>query len=218
MTSDRQWLAGRLDADLTDPALTRAEIRAACALAAELGVHGVVVDPTHVGAAPEDLVTSVVVGYPTGRHHSLVKAAEARLAVQYGASEVDVVLDIAAVKAADDNALLAEMVAIREALASPVTLKFIVESAVVDDVALEVATHAARAAGADFIKTSTGFHPAGGATVEAVRVLASAAQGQIGVKASGGIRTWEQAVAMVEAGATRIGTSNARAILEGAPA
>ena len=88
----------------------------------------------------------------------------------------------------------------------------------VDDVALEVATHAARAAGADFIKTSTGFHPAGGATVEAVRVLAGAAQGQIGVKASGGIRTWEQAVAMVEAGATRIGTSNARAILEGAPA
>lgn len=68
------------------------------------------------------------------------------------------------------------------------------------------------------MKTSTGFHPAGGATVAAVAAMATAAEGKIGVKASGGIRTWEDAVAMVEAGATRIGTSNARAILAGAPA
>lgn len=222
MTITRAAMASILDYTLLGPEVTTADLHALIDDALSLGVPTICIPPSMMNATKRaqdsGLRIATVAGFPHGKSNPLVKAAEARLAVQYGASEVDVVLDIAAVKAADDNALLAEMVAIREALASPVTLKFIVESAVVDDVALEVATHAARAAGADFIKTSTGFHPAGGATVEAVRVLAGAAQGQIGVKASGGIRTWDQAVAMVEAGATRIGTSNARAILEGAPA
>lgn len=222
MTISRAQMAAIIDFTLLGPEVTVEELHALIDEALELRVGTICVPPSMMNntkrAQDAGLNIATVAGFPHGKTSALVKAAEARLAVQYGASEVDVVLDIAQVKAANDNALLTEMVAIREAVASPAKLKFIVESAVVSDVALGVVTHAARAAGADFVKTSTGFHPAGGATVEAVRAMAEAAQGQIGVKASGGIRTWADAVAMVEAGATRIGTSNARAILEGAPA
>ncbi len=140
MTSDIEWLAGRLDADLTDPALTRDQIRSACARAVDLGMHGVVVDPTHVQAVPEGLVTSVVVGYPTGRHHSLVKAAEARLAVQQGAEIVWLAVDATL---ADANELLADVVAVRQAVPAPVQLGVITG----DDAQ---ARAVARRAGADF--------------------------------------------------------------------
>lgn len=146
MTSDAQWLAGRLDADLTDPALTRDEIRAACTQATGLGLHGVIVDPTHVTAVPDGLITSVVVGYPTGRHHSLVKAAEARLAVQEGAQVVWLAVDATVT---DANALLADVVAVRQAVPPPVRLAVITVGSV-------AARDAATAGGADFC---VGKHP-----------------------------------------------------------
>ena len=105
--------------------------------------------------------------------------------------------------------------AVRAACPAPTVLKVIIESAALDDEQIVAACHAAEAAGADFVKTSTGFHPAGGASVEAVRLMAETVGGRLGVKASGGIRTTEAALAMVEAGATRLGLSGTRSVLEG---
>ncbi len=222
MSISRAEMAAILDYTLLGPEVTAAQLAEFIDDALELQVGTICVPSSMMNntkkAQDAGLNIATVAGFPHGKVWPLAKAAEGRLAVQVGASEVDGVLDIAVVKAGDENALLAEMVAIREAIPSPVKLKFIVESAVVSPEALAVVTKAARAVGADFVKTSTGFHPAGGATVAAVAAMATAAEGKIGVKASGGIRTWEDAVAMVEAGATRIGTSNARAILAGAPA
>lgn len=214
-------MAAILDYTLLGPEVSTSDLDLFMDSAVELGVGAICVPNSMVSqtkkAQDAGIRVATVAGFPHGKTPALVKAAEARLAVQSGASEVDVVLDIAAVKEGDSNRLLAEMVAIREAVPSPVVLKFILESAVVSDESLVIATHAAVAAGADYVKTSTGFHPAGGATVHAVSVMARAGQGKIGVKASGGVKTWDDAVAMVDAGATRIGTSTAAAILAGAP-
>ncbi|QYR17899.1 deoxyribose-phosphate aldolase [Corynebacterium glutamicum] len=221
MTISRATMAQILDYSLLGPEVTNSELAAFIDSAIELGVGTICVPNSMVNltvkAQEAGIRVATVAGFPHGKTPALVKAAEARLAVQSGASEVDVVLDIAVVKEGDANRLLQEIVAIREAVPSPVVLKFILETAVVSDEAIVTAVNALIAAGADFAKTSTGFHPAGGATVEAVRVMASASRGRVGIKAAGGVNTWEDAVTFVEAGATRIGTSNAGAILEGAP-
>jgi deoxyribose-phosphate aldolase len=109
----------------------------------------------------------------------------------------------------------AEVAAVRAAIGPRVVLKVIIEAAVIGPARIPSACRAAEAGGADFIKTSTGFHPAGGATAEAVRAIAAAVGGRLGVKASGGIHTAEAALAIVAAGATRIGASSTPAILDG---
>ena len=160
-----------------------------------------------------------------------MKATEARYAAQLGADEVDVVIDVAAALAKDQNALLAELITVREAVPHPLVLKVIVESALLDEEQLRTAVRACVQAGADYVKTSTGFHPAGGASVEAVKIMADElrilgklapfgmgeeeriAAGLVGIKASGGIRDWDAALAMIEAGATRLGVSAAAKVL-----
>jgi deoxyribose-phosphate aldolase len=107
--------------------------------------------------------------------------------------------------------------AVRAATDGRARLKVIIESAALDREGIVAACRAAEAAGADYVKTSTGFHPSGGASVEAVRLMAETVGGRLGVKASGGIRTAADALAMIEAGATRIGCSASRAILDGLP-
>jgi Deoxyribose-phosphate aldolase len=124
-----------------------------------------------------------------------------------------VVLDIAAVKASDSNALLAEIVAVREAVPAPVVLKVIIESAVLSAEAIAVVTRAARAAGVDSVVTSTGFHPAGGATVAAVQAIIGAGEGNIEAIATGGITSPSLAQALIDAGAARIGTSAPETLL-----
>jgi deoxyribose-phosphate aldolase len=109
----------------------------------------------------------------------------------------------------------AEVAAVRAAVGPAVVLKVIIETAVIGPARIAPACRAAESGGADFVKTSTGFHPAGGATVEAVRAIADAVGGRLGVKASGGIHTADAALAMVAAGATRIGASSTAAILDG---
>lgn len=222
MTISPSDMARILDYTILGPEVSQSDLSAFIDSAIELGVGTICVPNSMVGltlkAQDAGMRVATVAGFPHGKTPALVKAAEARLAVQSGASEVDVVLDIAVVKEGDSNRLLQEIVAIREAVPHPVVLKFILETAVVSDEAIGIAVNALIAAGADYAKTSTGFHPAGGATVEAIEVMAAAAKGRIGIKASGGVKTWEDAVALVAAGATRIGTSNAQAILEGAPA
>jgi deoxyribose-phosphate aldolase len=161
------------------------------------------------------LVVAAVAGFPSGKHHSLVKGAEARLAVDQGANEVDMVIDVGAAVAGDYNAVLSDILTVREAMGPTAVLKVIIESAALTDEAIVETCLAAEKAGADFVKTSTGFHPAGGASVEAVRLMADTVGGRLGVKASGGIRTTDAALAMIEAGATRLGLSGSRAVLAG---
>ena len=107
--------------------------------------------------------------------------------------------------------------AVRAACPEPTVLKVIIESAALDDEQIVAACRAAEAAGADFVKTSTGFHPAGGASVRAVEAMHRAVGGKVGIKASGGIRDADTARAMIAAGATRLGLSGSRAVLDGFP-
>jgi deoxyribose-phosphate aldolase len=162
-----------------------------------------------------------VAGFPSGKHTSTVKALEAAQAVASGASEIDMVIDVGAALAGDIDAVRCDIEAVRAAMEAEAgaVLKVIVESAVLLGHAgagrLADVCRAAQDAGADFVKTSTGFHPAGGGSVAAVTVMTEAVGGRLGVKASGGIRTAADAVAMLNAGATRLGLSGTRAVLDG---
>ena len=132
-----------------------------------------------------------------------------------GADEVDMVIDVGTALAGDVAAVQADIAAVRAAVPAPRVLKVIVESAALDDDTLVAVCRAAEAAGADFVKTSTGFHPAGGARVHAVQVMAATVGGRLGIKASGGIRTTAAALELVAAGATRLGLSGSAAVLDG---
>jgi deoxyribose-phosphate aldolase len=167
-----------------------------------------------LGFTPAVMVATVC-GFPSGKHTAAIKAAEAAQAVADGADEVDMVIDLGLVKAGSLDATQAEIAAVRASVPAPKVLKVIIESAALTDDEIIAACEAAEAAGADFVKTSTGFHPAGGASAHAVALMAKAVGGRLGVKASGGIRDWATAVAMVEAGATRLGLSGTAAVLAG---
>ncbi len=222
----REQLAALVDHTLLKPEATDADVVALVAEATELGVYAVCVSPSMVpiafqasGAAGAGGVrVAAVAGFPSGKHLSSVKALEAARAVASGASEIDMVIDVGAALAGDIDAVRCDIEAVRAAAAGAV-LKVIVESAVLlghkSSGALADVCRAAEDAGADFVKTSTGFHPAGGASVGAVTLMAETVGGRLGVKASGGIRTAADAVAMLRAGATRLGLSGTRAVLDG---
>ncbi len=207
-----------IDHTLLAPEATSADVTAAVAEARELGVYAVCVSPSVLPIPAAGLVVATVAGFPSGKHHSLVKGAEARLAVDQGAGEVDMVIDIGAAVAGDFDAVLADIIVVREAISERAVLKVIIESAALSDEAIVEVCRTAERAGADFVKTSTGFHPAGGADVRAVRLMAETVGGRLGIKASGGIRTAEAAAEMIAAGATRLGLSRSRAVLDGFPA
>lgn len=216
----RAQVAAVVDHTLLKPEATATDVVALVAEAAALGVHAVCVSPSMVPIAVRagDLRVAAVAGFPSGKHVPAVKAHEAALAVASGATEIDMVIDVGAALAGDLAAVRADIESVRGAAAAAV-LKVIVESAVLlahaDEPTLAAVCRAAEEAGADFVKTSTGFHPAGGASVRAVAVMARAVGGRLGVKASGGIRTAADALAMLEAGATRLGLSGTRAVLDG---
>jgi deoxyribose-phosphate aldolase len=215
---DRATLAALIDHTLLRPEATDAEVAMLCHEATALGVAAVCVSPARLPLltppAP-GIAVAAVVGFPSGAHAPGVKAVEAARAVEAGATEVDMVLDLGLVRAGDWSAVEADIGAVRAAAATPVVLKVIVESAALHDDELELCCRAAEDAGADYVKTSTGFHPAGGATVEAVARMAAAVGGRLGIKASGGIRDAITALSMVDAGATRLGCSATRTILDG---
>ena len=213
----RAVVADMIDHTLLAPEATPAEVDALIADARKLGVYAICLSPSMLPVRAPGLVVATVAGFPSGKHHSLVKGAEARLAVDQGAAEVDMVIDVGAALAGDVNAVLADIITVREATRERAVLKVIIESAALTDEAIVGACRAAEQAGADFVKTSTGFHPAGGASVHAVRLMAETVGGRLGVKASGGIRTAEDAAAMIEAGATRLGLSKSAAVLAGFP-
>lgn len=208
-------LAAMIDHTLLKPEATAADVQALVDEALELGTYSVCVSPSMLPlAVPEELKVAVVAGFPSGKHHSSIKAAEAALAVAQGADEVDMVIDVGAAVAGEYDAVGADIAQVRAAVPDAV-LKVIIESAALSDEAIVAVCEAAVAAGADFVKTSTGFHPAGGATVHAVELMARTVAGRAQVKASGGIRDRATAEAMVAAGATRLGVSGSRAVLAG---
>jgi deoxyribose-phosphate aldolase len=216
----RAQLAALVDHTLLKPEATRADVAALVAEAADLGVYAVCVSPSMVPVAAQDagaLPVAAVAGFPSGKHAPAVKAYEAAQAVACGAAEIDMVIDVGAALAGDVAAVRTDIAAVRAAVPGAV-LKVIVESAVLlghAAVTLADVCRAAEDAGADFVKTSTGFHPAGGASPEAVALMARTVGGRLGVKASGGIRTAADALAMLDAGATRLGLSGTRAVLDG---
>jgi deoxyribose-phosphate aldolase len=209
-------VARLIDHTLLKPEATRADVDALIAEAVELGTYSVCVSPSMLPLVlPEgtDLKVAVVAGFPSGKHTSAVKAAEAAEAVRSGADEVDMVIDVGAAVAGDYASIEEDIAAVRQAVPAPTVLKVIIESAALSDDAIVGACRAAESAGADFVKTSTGFHPAGGATEHAVRLMAETVGGRLGVKASGGVRTLADAQTYVAAGATRLGVSGSRALL-----
>lgn len=213
----RADVAGMIDHTLLAPEATDADVTALIAEARELGVLAICVSPSMLPVRAPGLVVATVAGFPSGKHHSLVKGAEARLAVDQGAAEVDMVIDVGAALSGAYDAVLSDIITVREAIGDRAVLKVIIESAALTDEAIVGACRAAERAGADFVKTSTGFHPAGGASAHAVRLMAETVGGRLGVKASGGIRTAEAAAELIAAGATRLGLSKSRAVLEGFP-
>jgi deoxyribose-phosphate aldolase len=221
-TFSRDDVAAVVDHTLLKPEATQRDVTALVAEAAELGVYSVCVSPTMVtvakASAPTGLHIASVVGFPSGKHLSAIKAAEAADAIADGADEIDMVIDVGAAVAGEFDSVRADVAAVRAA-AGDAVLKVIVESSALleraGEDALRSACLAAVDAGADFVKTSTGFHPTGGASVRAVELMAATVGAGVGVKASGGIRTAADAVAMLTAGATRLGLSGTRAVLDG---
>ncbi|MBF6239882.1 Deoxyribose-phosphate aldolase [Nocardia otitidiscaviarum] len=213
----RRDVAALIDHTLLAPEATAAQVAALVDEARDLGVFAVCVSPSMLPLRAPGLAVATVAGFPSGKHHSLVKGTEARLSVDQGADEVDMVIDVGAAVAGDFNAVLGDIITVREAIGDRALLKVIIESAALTDAAIVECCRAAERAGADFVKTSTGFHPSGGASAHAVRLMAETVGDRLGVKASGGIRTAEAAAEMIAAGATRLGLSRSREVLAGFP-
>lgn len=210
-------IAGIIDHTLLKPEATPEQVRALVEEAVELGTYSVCVSPSQLPLDhPSSLRVAVVCGFPSGAHNPRVKAAEAEIAAADGADEIDMVINLALPLTGRYDLTEAEIAAVRAA-APDVVLKIIIESAVLSDEQIVQVCRAAERAGADFVKTSTGFHPAGGASVHAVQLMRRTVGDRLGVKASGGIRDAATAIAMVDAGASRLGVSSSRAILAGLP-
>jgi deoxyribose-phosphate aldolase len=210
-------LAHYVDHTLLSPTATDAEVEALAAEAVQLGTYSICISPAMlpVNADLGSVKVATVCGFPSGKHTPSAKAYEAAESVARGADEVDMVIDLGLLKAGRPEATQAEIAAVRAAVGAGKVLKVIIESAALTDDEIVAACRAAEAAGADFVKTSTGYHPAGGASVHAVELMAATVGGRLGVKASGGIRDWATATAMIQAGATRLGLSGTAAVLAG---
>jgi deoxyribose-phosphate aldolase len=213
-------IASFIDHTLLKPEAGEADILKVCAEAAEYHFKSVCVNPLWVKTVKKALkgsgvLTCSVVGFPLGATPTDVKTFEARGAVLDGADEVDMVINIAAARAGDKGALVEDITSVAEAVhASGAILKVIIETGLLDDPQKVLACKAAVEAGADFVKTSTGFN-GGGATAEDIALMRRTVGPGLGVKASGGVRSLEDAQAMIAAGATRIGASSGIAIVKG---
>ena len=213
-------LARMIDHTLLKPDAVRVEIEQLCAEALHYGFAGVCVNPSYVQTAAKLLRGSsvnvcTVIGFPLGATSTAAKVFETTQTLQDGAQEVDMVINVGMLKSGDcsfvrnDIAAVVEAARIRNA-----ATKVILETCLLTDEEIIIVCSLAKDAGADFVKTSTGFSK-GGATVHDIVLMRKTVGAAIGVKASGGIRTREQALAMIAAGATRIGTSSSILIAAG---
>ncbi len=205
-------IAGMIDHTALKPETSEAEIAQLCHEARTYHFASVCVNPTHVKLCAQllkgsDVKVCTVVGFPLGATPTSVKAFETQQAIRDGATEIDMVLNIGALKSKHYQLALEDIGAVtRAAHAGNAIVKVIIEAALLTDEEKVVASQLSKEAGADFVKTSTGFGP-GGATVADVSLMRRVVGAEMGVKAAGGVRTFADAQAMIEAGATRIGAS-----------
>ena len=212
-------IARYIDHTALKPNTMEAQIRQLCEEAKQYGFASVCVNPTWVKLCASLLKGSsvkvcTVIGFPLGANDPETKAFEAALAVKQGAAEIDMVLNVGALKSGDLALIERDIWLVRKAIAG-VTLKVIIETCLLTDEEKVSACQIAKRAGADFVKTSTGFST-GGATVEDVKLMRATVGPDMGVKASGGIKDYAGAKAMIAAGATRLGCSAGVAIVQGA--
>lgn len=210
-------IARLIDSTLLKADATQEQIAALCKEARENRFRTVCVNPCWVKYSSEllkgsDTGVCTVIGFPLGANTPAVKAFEVKQAILDGADEVDMVINIGRLKGHDDDYVEKEIALLKEA-AGTHTLKVIIETCLLTDEEKERACRLAARAGADFVKTSTGFST-GGANVHDVKLMRQTVGDKLGVKASGGVHNYEEAVALVEAGATRIGTSHGKAIID----
>ncbi len=208
-------LASYIDHTLLDPTATIADIDRLCAQAEQWKFASVCIYPIWVKRAVAQLHgklprVGTVIGFPTGAHTPETKLYEAQFAVDNGAQELDVVINLGWLKMGESDAIYREMAAICET--TQVTVKAILETTVLSSPEKQLAAEICLDAGVQFLKTSTGWR--GGATVADVKLLKQIAKDRVGVKASGGIRTYGQALTLIQAGATRLGTSRGLEILQ----
>ncbi|MEM3612671.1 MAG: deoxyribose-phosphate aldolase [Candidatus Bathyarchaeia archaeon] len=223
MGISREQLAKIIDSTLVKAAATKSEVENLCRDAAQYGFCCVVVNPTYVKLATSLLEGTNVkvcstVGFPFGVALPEVKALEAIKAIEDGASELDMVVNLGALKSGDYELVRRDIRAVVDVkrLFQDVIVKVIIETPLLTTEEKIAACKLVKEAGADFVKTSTGLF-GGGATVEDVRLMRQIVGKDMGVKAAGGIRSYADALAMIEAGANRIGTSTAKAIIQEAP-
>jgi deoxyribose-phosphate aldolase len=212
-------LASLIDHTLLKPDASRDDVERLCREAAQFCFASVCVNPNWVPLCAQLLrgtgvKVCTVIGFPLGAHLPDVKAYEARRAVEQGAGEVDMVINVGALKSRDYALVEQDIRGVVQAVGRDTVVKVILETSLLTRDEKVMGSSLAKAAGADFVKTSTGF-AGGGATVEDVRLMRETVGPDIGVKASGGIRTPEEARAMVEAGASRIGASASVKIVRG---
>lgn len=217
MAFTREAVAKMVDHTLLKPEATEADIRALVDAAREIGTYSICVSPNQIPLPADvelgEVKLAVVCGFPSGAHHSEIKAAEAARAMADGADEVDMVINIGWAVTNQFDKVEADIRAVREAMPHGV-LKVIIESAALTDEQIVGVCEAAKNAKADFVKTSTGFHPAGGASVHAVELMKKTVGDDLEVKASGGIRDGKFASELLTAGATRLGLSSTIKVLD----
>jgi deoxyribose-phosphate aldolase len=217
--TDLAAIAGIIDHTLLKPDATRDEIVKLCREARQYHFASVCINPYWVPLAAAELAGSrvkvcTVVGFPLGATSTEAKVAETEAALRAGAQEIDMVLNVGALRSEDQDAVRADIAAVVQAAhRAGAIVKVILETALLDDNQKALASKLAKMANADFVKTSTGFGPSG-ATVHDVQLMRSAVGPEMGVKASGGIRTLDDVKNMVAAGATRIGASAGVKIVE----
>lgn len=212
-------IASVIDHTLLKPETTEEMIIKLCKEAEEYGFYSVCVNPNYVSLASEilgdsDVKIATVVGFPLGANTKEVKAYETRKAIEDGAHEIDMVINIGALKSKDFSKVKEDIEAVVDAVGKEAIVKVIIETCLLTDEEKVKACELAMEAGAHFVKTSTGFST-GGATVEDVKLMKSVVGDKMEIKASGGIRDYQKAMAMIEAGASRIGASASVHIVEG---
>ncbi|MGF1483924.1 MAG: deoxyribose-phosphate aldolase, partial [Opitutales bacterium] len=218
-TLTRAELAAYIDHTILKPEATAAQVEVLCAEAREHGFAAVCVNPSRVALAAKVLAGSVVqvctvAGFPLGATLPEAKATETQAAISAGATEVDMVLNVGVLKDGDHARVQADVAAVVEAAKGGASVKVILENCLLSPEAITQACLLCKEAGADYVKTSTGFGSSG-AKVEDVKRMRAAVGLELGVKAAGGIRDTDTALAMIDAGATRIGASASIAILDG---
>ncbi|WP_119310035.1 deoxyribose-phosphate aldolase [Cohaesibacter haloalkalitolerans] len=216
LTSEQ--LAGYIDHTILSPQATPGEVEKICREAIEFGFCSVCVNPINVPQVASLLkgsavLTCSVIGFPLGAIPTSLKCEEARWVVSEGAQEVDMVIPVGQLKAGDADYVRSDIAAVKKACGDA-KLKVIIETCLLSDEEKKLACKLSKEAGADFVKTSTGFM-GGGATAEDVALMRAEVGPDMGVKASGGVRTRDDALRMIDAGASRLGASASIAIISG---